>query len=242
MKSSNTVLRKATEACSDASYGFAPATYLGVGLKTLYYVLLTIAGAFLGIYLLLHNSDSVGILLLSSGLVTFIAAMLAMNFPKLSLIFGSIYCLLEGIFLGAASLLLEYYAPGVVITAIVATMAVVCSCAFLYISGLVKVTNRFRKILFMFAISFMVTMLVLWIMSLFGAVDMSNIGVMLLIDFLSTALAILFLFNDFEYAKQIVENNGPKELEWMIAFGIAYTVLWLYYEILRLVYTIFGRN
>ena len=35
-------------------------------------------------------------------------------------------------------------------------------------------------------------------------------------------------------ARQLVEGGGPKEMEWMVSFGISYTVLWIYIEVLRI--------
>lgn len=243
LRSSNAALKRAEEQAASSVYGEASATYLGVGLKVLYFVIMSVVGGALGIYLLLTNPERLALLLCFSGILGFITALVAMRVSKLSFVFGSIYCVLEGMFLGVVSLFFNEMAPGVVITAMIATLAIVLSCAFLYISGLIKVGNKFIKFLLMASFAFIVTMVVISLFNAFGVIDFAdNFGLSILIGFVSVLLASLFLISDFEYAYQIVSGNSPKELEWMVAFGIAYTVIWLYYEILRLAYLLFGRR
>ena len=55
-------------------------------------------------------------------------------------------------------------------------------------------------------------------------------------------IATLYLFFDLEQIRQTVEGNYPKEYEWMASFGISFTLIWLYVEILRLVVIVFARH
>ena len=51
---------------------------------------------------------------------------------------------------------------------------------------------------------------------------------------LGIIIATLFLLCDFETIRQVVENKLPKKYEWSAAFGLAFTVIWLYFKILDL--------
>lgn len=55
-------------------------------------------------------------------------------------------------------------------------------------------------------------------------------------------IACLFLLADFEAVHQIVENKLDKKYEWACAFGIAYTVLYLYIKILQILIQVFGKG
>lgn len=241
-RNTNNVLKNVEETMNEVVFGEESASLTGVGLKTIYYVVLTLIGGFGGISLFNHYPDAFVMFLVMSGILGFICALVAMRNYKLSLVFGSIYCICEGMFLGVISYYCEAILPGVVLTTMVATLAIVFVCAFMYLSGLIKVNSKFRRFLLLFAISFLVTSLVMFVLSLFGVIDLTSFYTSLLVGFITVILASLFLINDFDYAYQLIKENGPKELEWMVAFGIAYTVLWLYYEVLRIVIIIFARR
>ena len=237
MRRSNPVYNRIDRMSSSYVGSYSQATYLGIGIKVLFYVLVTLVGAALGIYFLNNNSSFLMGSLFFSGILTFIFAMLAMTFPKTSMICGSLYCLFEGMFIGIISLMFEAMIGGVIITAVLGTISIVLVTGVMYATGLIKVTRGFYKFLMMFSFAFIVTMLLLFLASLFprfsGIFD--NFTLTLSISAISILLASLFLISDFKQASSIVESGAPKEFEWLAAFGIAYTVIWIYIEVLRFV-------
>ena len=47
-------------------------------------------------------------------------------------------------------------------------------------------------------------------------------------------MAALNLVLDFDFIEKASEGNNPKYMEWIGAFGLIVTLIWLYIEILRL--------
>lgn len=244
MKRSNPVYNKIEKLEGAYESGYACATYKGIGVKVLIYILVTLVGAAFGIYLLHTNSNALIGTLAISGILTLIFALLAMISPKTSLVCGTLYCLFEGMFIGALSLIFEAAIGGVVLTAVLGTVSIVLVVSVMYITGIVKVTRGFLKFLIMFSIGFILTFILLLIFSLFPAFSglFDNFGITLLISAASVLLASLYLFFDLKQAQDIVESGSPKQFEWMAAFGIAYTILWLYVQILRIVAIIAMRD
>ena len=233
IRSSNPVFKKIKGMDYEAN-SYKEASYAGVGAKVLYYLLITVVGAFLGLYLFSAVPSTYITILLVSGLIGFISAVLAMVKPNLSLVFGSIYCLCEGLFLGVVSMIFETIVPGVVITAVAATFAIVLVSAVMFMSGLIKITKKFYKFILMATIGFVVTMVLVFIFQLLGFINTDSTGFAIIVGLISVVLASFYLMLDMEQARQLVEGGGPKEMEWMVSFGISYTVLWIYIEVLRI--------
>lgn len=55
-------------------------------------------------------------------------------------------------------------------------------------------------------------------------------------------IAGIFLVADFNGIEECVERKMDKSYEWMAAFGLAYTIIYLYFKILNLLVQIFVRN
>ena len=239
--SGNPVFRKLNK----MEYGaenYNVATYTGVGLKILYFIIIAIISAFVGIYFAIKSPEVFVFFLIGSLVLGFISALVAMIKPKLALPFGTVYSICEGVLLGVISAIAEEIVPGVVMTTIFVTLSIVLVCAVLFLTGLIKVSNGFYRFLMIFAIGFMLAMLMMFVVTLFGILTEISWPIYILVGVLSCLLATLFLISDMNQAYQLVSNGGPKEYEWMVAFGISYTVLWIYLEILRIMVIIFGNR
>jgi uncharacterized YccA/Bax inhibitor family protein len=170
-------------------------------------------------------------------LVAFGLAMACIFAPKTAPLTAPLYALTEGVFLGALSRVYEQQWSGIVLQAVLATLAVFLVCLALYVSGAVKVTNKFIFVVIAATAGIFVLYFASFLLSIFG-VDLTfwnspsplGIGISVVICF----VAALNLFVDFEMIRRMVVAHAPKQMEWFGAFGITVTIVWLYLEILRL--------
>ena len=52
----------------------------------------------------------------------------------------------------------------------------------------------------------------------------------------------MMLAADFDFVERGVENGAPKELEWRAVFGLLVTLIWIYWETLRLLMKLASRR
>ncbi len=161
------------------------------------------------------------------------------------------YGLLQGLFLGAISVLINYAFrdnhSGIVMHAVGLTFCVAIVMFFLYNFRIIKPTQKFKAILLTATGAIALFYLVLWVMSAFGAYpDFMRMGNNSLLGYgislFVIAIAALNLILDFERIEQGAEMGAPKFMEWYGAFGLLVTIVWLYIEILRLLTRFASRD
>lgn len=236
--SSNIAFRRAMG--RDYAYDGAKATYAGVGLKLLYFLAMTVVGAISGILLGIANPTMFVVFIAISGIATFVLSLMSMISDKLCKVTGPLYCICEGALIGVISLATYTILEGAVTVALLSTIAVFAVVAFLYLTNIVKVGSGFTRFLIIFSVGFILSQLVFLIVSLLAGIDFS--GLTLLFSLVSVFLATLYLFLDMENIRRIVEGGYPKEAEWSASFGLAFTLIWLYVEILRLILIFADRD
>lgn len=153
------------------------------------------------------------------------------------------YAIVEGLFVGGLSayfnfMFQEKY-PGIITHAVLLTFAVAASMYLLYTLRIIKVTERFRSIIFVATASIAVFYLLSWILGFFGIhfsfLSSANGSMFSIIFSLAViAIAALNLLLDFDMIEKGSEMGAPKFMEWYGAFGLLVTLVWLYLEILRL--------
>ena len=162
-----------------------------------------------------------------------------------SAVTAPIYALLEGLALGGFSAMLELRYPGIAIQAVSLTFGTLFVLLFLYRTGVIKVTQKFRLGIVAATGGIMVFYLLEMVLGFFGfqftTINGSGpigIGFSLII----VGIAALNLVLDFDFIEQGVQFGAPKYMEWYGAFGIMVTLVWLYLEILRLLSKMRSRN
>lgn len=71
---------------------------------------------------------------------------------------------------------------------------------------------------------------------------MNNPIISIISSVLFIIIATMFLLVDFSTIEECVENKMPRKLEWMAAFGLVYTVIYIYFKILNLILQIVGNS
>lgn len=157
-----------------------------------------------------------------------------------------IYALLEGCFVGGITAIYgAAFGGGIVFQAVTLTFAVLFMMLFLYKTGIIKVTEKFRSGVMMATGAILLVYIVNLVLGFFGMNvpflhegGMMGIGISLLIIGVA-ALNLLLDFDNFEKGEQF---GTPKYMEWFCAMGLLITLVWLYIEILRLLAILSGRD
>ena len=154
------------------------------------------------------------------------------------------YAAVEGVFVGAISNFFNTAFDGIVIQAVLGTLAVVGITLALFASGKVRASKRATKVFLIAMIGYAVFSLVNFGLMAFGVTEgmfgLRSIelpfGIPLgaVIGVFVIVMAAYSLVLDFDQAQQGVRNGAPRIFGWSVAFGIMITVVWLYVEILRL--------
>jgi uncharacterized YccA/Bax inhibitor family protein len=170
-------------------------------------------------------------------LVGFGVVLLASFKPHLARFLAPIYALVQGVFLGAISKVFEVEYAGIVAQAVGATLGVFLVTLLLYRSRLVRVTDRFRRVVITATIGLAVFYLASIVLHLFG-VNISFISEPSLLgigfSIFAAGLAAFNLFLDYDIIERGVKEQAPAYMEWFAALGLMVTIVWLYLELLRL--------
>jgi uncharacterized YccA/Bax inhibitor family protein len=178
-----------------------------------------------------------------------IVAIVLMFKPQLAQYLAPAYALLEGLVIGGISSIyndaFSAVAPGIVTQAVILTFGTAIAMYLLYTFRIIRVTEKFRSIMFAAIGGIALFYLITFLLSLFGVNvtglhngSMLSIGISIAI----TAIAALSLLLDFDRIEQGSAMGAPKYMEWYCAFGLLVTLVWLYIEILRLLGNLYGRR
>lgn len=147
------------------------------------------------------------------------------------------HAVLQGLFLGAVSATFEMRWPGVVSTAVIATMATFAGMFIGWKAGFIKVTSKSRRIFGMAAMGYLVFLLVNLGASFLGLGEGWGVFGMQFgwaIALLGVGLASYSLAVDFDSVDKAVRMGAPEKYSWLLGHGLVASLVWLYIEFLRL--------
>ncbi|MBC8140761.1 MAG: Bax inhibitor-1/YccA family protein, partial [Armatimonadetes bacterium] len=187
----------------------------------------------------LANPGLIFPLALGGGIGAFIVGIITAFRPKSAPITAPIYAVLEGLFLGAFSLLFERIYPGIAAQAIALTMGVFAVMLGLYRSRIIKVTEKFKMGVIAATGAIFLVYLTSFVFRLFGngAISdflWSNSPISIAISVVIVGVAALNLALDFNLVEEGIERRAPKFMEWYASYGLLVTLVWLYWELLKL--------
>lgn len=160
------------------------------------------------------------------------------------------YSLIEGFSLGVISYTFEAYFPGIVISAVLATLVVIGTTLAAFMMGFVRNSSTLTRVAGIGSIAFFFYYLVTFALSVTGTVDMRAVnsitvfGIPLgvIIGVLAVFIGVLCLVRDFDAVKVGVANNVPEKYSWLCTFAIMTDVIWIYLEILKILSYLMRRD
>lgn len=230
------------------------ATMKGVGFKTILLLLITLITGVIGMSFMKINSITEGMVLIGYALSPIIVLILTlvMSFrPKSAKVLAVPYAIAEGLGISGIAALLVYTLgsteTGAILgLALLITVAIFLGGAILYTSGLFKVTGKFKKIMYVILLGIVIYTLVFSVISLFlpniYSMFFGNSNLSLGISIVMVIVSSIYTVISLDNANEIVKAGLDKNYEWYAAFGIALNIIWLFYEVVRLLLIILSRS
>lgn len=118
----------------------------------------------------------------------------------------------------------------------------------LYTSGKIKATEKFKSV----TLALLLSTISISILAFIGYLITATRGYVMIfagnpifdiaMSVIFIIIAALFLISDFQIIRETVENQRLKEYEWSVSFGLAFTVIWLYFNVLDLLIRIYDAK
>ncbi len=243
------------------------ATYRGIASKTTFFLVLTMLGMMFQILVhaalvnepVWHTFEfSKGFIItismkeaimLMTVLLGGLAAELTAIFARRTIpVAGSLYAASQGYVISfiVFTVLKGYEYLG--LEALAVTVAVIGVMSWLYSSGIIKADKKFHTVLLSLVLGSIIFGVFTFVGSLIPAIRpyvqtlLQNAGLMITVDVVGIVIASLFLISDFAMVDDCVREGYPRAYEWDAAFGLTFTVLWIYMKVLDLIIRLSGKS
>src|ERR1700736_6499831 len=237
MRSGNPVLSNST--FTDVTRGSSrPMTLPGVIHRSIL-LLLLVAGTSAGVWAYSDSHPSaIYPTMMIGALGGFVVAMVTSFKKDWAAVTSPIYAILEGLFIGGISLVMERKFPCLVQKAVLLTFGVMFALLAAYQSRIIRPSQTFKSVIVGATFGIVVVYLVSMVLQLFFHSEIPLIngnGPMgIAFSLVVVGIAALNLVLDFDFIENGVAAGAPKWMEWYAAFALTVTLVWLYIEILRL--------
>lgn len=157
--------------------------------------------------------------------------------PTLSPLLAPVYALCEGGALGVISAMYNTQTNGIVLQAVMITFGILFAMLALFQFRLIRVTDKFRSVVFACTAGIALLYLANIVLMFFGVKMPFLHGSGTLGIVISLAIIVIAALNflvDFDNIEKGAEAGAPKYYEWLAGLGVLVTLVWLYVEVLRL--------
>lgn len=255
---SNPIIRKVA-VCEEMDMSNA-VTYAGISKKVLFFLSTVIVG--IALFFLLNGlGDPLGlgvietknftielnsltvvsmIGLIAATLIFIISPIVTAIYKVAIPVNGALYCLSTGYiitFLGFA--VPRYRTP--IFLALFLTVALFAGLALLYSTGKIKVTEKFKAVFMGIVLASLIFSLAMLILAFIPALRFipeffaGNSLVAILFSILGLIIAAIFVVVDFSVIQEAVDRQLPKNYEWFCAYGLVFSLIYLYFKVLEIV-------
>ncbi len=164
-----------------------------------------------------------------------------------------LYIATIGLYGGAAGGISRFYEVeynGIIMHALVATACLFAVTLAVYKSGRIRNVAKIRKFVAIALPAVIVLLIANLVMVLISGPQASvfeanlpgtNIPLGLILSLFLILLGAFMLIGDFDFVDTGVRNGLPKAYEWTAAFGLVFTTVWVYIQMLRLLSYLRGR-
>lgn len=237
MQSSNPVL--SSRMFLEARGNSAPMSVTGTVNKTLFLLfLLVVMGSYTwGLFFKTGNMALVNQWMIGGLVGGIIFGLMSMFKPAWIRFSAPMYALCQGAAMGGISAVFQAQYPGIVFQAVGLTIFTLLGMLFAFRTGLIQVTDSFRSGIISATLGIGLFYLLSIVLGFFGieiplihGSGLFGIGFSVFV----VSIAALNLVLDFDFIYKASRQGAPKEMEWVGAFGLLVTLIWLYLEFLRL--------
>lgn len=215
----------------------------GIIFKTIFALIVVAVSAFY-VWRLKREGQDVSYCLYGGMIVAVIASVLTSYKQKWASVTVPIYAIAKGCFLGAITAFSDLNYQHLAQRAILYSLISFFVMLVLYKLNLVKVSKKFRSILYSIIATIFTIYFISFIFYFFGfrlefVYGFSWLSIVFTVIVIAVASFSLLL--DFDYINRYI-NKTPKEKEWIAVWGLLVTLIWMYIEIFRLLKKITNRR
>lgn len=180
-------------------------------------------------------------ILITAAIVSIVIASTALKKPKSAKYLSPLFAISQGVFLGVISCIFSNsfadISPNIIPTAVGLTLLTSFIMFIMQKQRILRVADRYKKVLALAIITVAVYYLVTFVISLFNgdtsyffSSSLISIGISIVI----IGIAAFTLILDFQSIENATKMGAPKYMEWYGALSLMVTIVWLYFEILIL--------